>query len=398
MRTARRFVKDESGMTMALAVMMILLLGVMGAGLLTFVNRDLNTVVEENKGQRAFEVADAGIGAAKRQLASGVDWKTYDDPDSESPANIQWAKTSGGLTLNDLDGVATTPDSVNVTIEYRSGTEDFLVVSEGSYGEARRKIEAIFEPKPPAVNADQNNRGQPLYYTPSSIMIDGPEVGLRGISMFTREDILFEDPRVNPTSAYTYDCFKADYTNADAGTCTNFPQPGTLASFGQGVSDTLCDWDSAPPIFANNSCFKVNGQPVGQGNYNTNGRTHLVRRGRNDVLEPVLDVGFGAEGTICSVPDGSADANGFEDGIGTCAGGTRFASAVDGLVYDKDTSPHFIAKELYDPPTCCDPGANGPENPPDTITYPFPRLKPKAEYFKKLVTTDPTKGAYWEGQ
>ena len=70
MRTVRRFVNDESGMTMALAIMMIVLIGVMGAGLLTFVSRDLNTVVEENRGQRAFEVADAGIGAAKRQLSS----------------------------------------------------------------------------------------------------------------------------------------------------------------------------------------------------------------------------------------------------------------------------------------------------------------------------------------
>ena len=70
MRTARRFVKDESGMTMGLAIIMIVLIGVMGAGLLTFVSRDLNTVIEENRGQRAFEVADAGIGAAKRQLAS----------------------------------------------------------------------------------------------------------------------------------------------------------------------------------------------------------------------------------------------------------------------------------------------------------------------------------------
>ena len=59
-------------MTMALAIMMIVLIGVMGAGLLTFVSRDLNTVIEENRGQRAFEVADAGIEAAKRQLASSV--------------------------------------------------------------------------------------------------------------------------------------------------------------------------------------------------------------------------------------------------------------------------------------------------------------------------------------
>src|SRR5215207_9372034 len=65
----RRFIDDESGMTMALAMIMILLIGVMGAGLLTFVSRDLNSVVEANQGTRAQEVADAGLEAAKRQLS-----------------------------------------------------------------------------------------------------------------------------------------------------------------------------------------------------------------------------------------------------------------------------------------------------------------------------------------
>ena len=158
MRTARRLVKDEAGITMGLAVIMILLLGVMGAGLLTFVSRDLNVVIEENRGQRAFEVADAGIGAAKRQLASGVDTTKYNDPvlDPLAPVNdIQWSAAAGGLTLDDLDGDGTTPDSVNVKIKYRADTEDFLVVSEGDYGAAKRKIEAIFEAKPPSINPDR---------------------------------------------------------------------------------------------------------------------------------------------------------------------------------------------------------------------------------------------------
>src|SRR3712207_2000427 len=104
MRTARGFVKDESGMTMGLAVIMIVLLGVMGAGLLTFASRDLNTVVEENRGQMAFEVADAGIGVAKVQLSEDCsdDPETcpghYDDPDADGD-NIQWADTNSGLTL-----------------------------------------------------------------------------------------------------------------------------------------------------------------------------------------------------------------------------------------------------------------------------------------------------------
>src|SRR5919107_1431494 len=65
----RRFVDDESGMTMGLVVIMILLIGVMGAGLLTFVSRDMETVLQANQGQQAQEMADAGLAAAKRHLS-----------------------------------------------------------------------------------------------------------------------------------------------------------------------------------------------------------------------------------------------------------------------------------------------------------------------------------------
>ena len=41
----RRLAKDESGMTMVLAIMTMVLVGVMGAGLLTFVVTDLGAVV-----------------------------------------------------------------------------------------------------------------------------------------------------------------------------------------------------------------------------------------------------------------------------------------------------------------------------------------------------------------
>jgi hypothetical protein len=64
----RHFIKDESGMTLALSVMMVVLVGVMGAGLLTFVRSDLETVVEVNRGQRAMDIADAGVQAAKAHL------------------------------------------------------------------------------------------------------------------------------------------------------------------------------------------------------------------------------------------------------------------------------------------------------------------------------------------
>src|SRR5215208_6134150 len=116
MRTLRRLVKDEAGMTMGLAIIMIVLLGVMGAGLLTFASRDLNTVVEENRGQRAFEMADAGIGVAKRQLISdcvGVQSATCSalyGATGTSP----WSAAQGGLNIGDLDGDELGPTADNV--------------------------------------------------------------------------------------------------------------------------------------------------------------------------------------------------------------------------------------------------------------------------------------------
>ena len=148
MRTARRFVRDESGMTLALAIIMIVLIGVMGAGLLTFVSRDLNTVIEENRGQRAFEVADAGIGAAKRQLfsdcgsAAGTNCRQYyNDTNSTTFVGVEdkrWSKAKGGLTLNNLDGVAGMSDNVKVEIQSTGSSAnpyDFTITSTGYYGE-----------------------------------------------------------------------------------------------------------------------------------------------------------------------------------------------------------------------------------------------------------------------
>ncbi len=53
-RHIRNVVRDESGITMGLAVIMIVLIGVMGAGLLAFVRNDLGSVVEVTKGRRRW--------------------------------------------------------------------------------------------------------------------------------------------------------------------------------------------------------------------------------------------------------------------------------------------------------------------------------------------------------
>ena len=45
----RRFVNDESGIALGLAIIMIVLIGVMGTGLLVFVQNDLQAVIELRK-------------------------------------------------------------------------------------------------------------------------------------------------------------------------------------------------------------------------------------------------------------------------------------------------------------------------------------------------------------
>jgi hypothetical protein len=54
-------VSDESGVALGLAVIMVVLVGVMGAGLLTLVAANLQTVVAINRGQQAFEMSEAGV-------------------------------------------------------------------------------------------------------------------------------------------------------------------------------------------------------------------------------------------------------------------------------------------------------------------------------------------------
>ena len=169
------------------------LIGVMGAGLLTFVQSDLEAVVEVNQGQRALSLADAGVQAAKRQLRSDAEPGHYDGIAAE---NVEWAHVApdgatAGRTLTLDDG------SVTVTIQYLlpsttvghvedgdhapepvpgdlsdypGGERDFKVVSEGTAGGARRKVEAILYTSRLDVPA--------AYYTPKDITLEG-EVSIR---------------------------------------------------------------------------------------------------------------------------------------------------------------------------------------------------------------------------
>jgi Tfp pilus assembly protein PilX len=115
--------REERGMVLGLAIIVVVVIGVVAAGLLTFVSADLQTVLTINRGQQAFQLAEAGVEVAKAHLA-----------DDASPSD--WS--SGELHMDGVDD-----NSVTVTVEHNAGS--FEVVSTGRYGETKRKIEAVFD-------------------------------------------------------------------------------------------------------------------------------------------------------------------------------------------------------------------------------------------------------------
>jgi len=157
--------REESGVALGLAVIVVLLLGVLAAGLLAVVRADLEGAVQTSRGQRAFDAADAGARAAAARLRTDADPGHYDADPAE---NTAWAYNSpdGGAPGEVValgEGTATVTiryliparnagqqtDSHHAPEKVPAGLSDypdgdfFLVVSEGSSGDARRKVEAI---------------------------------------------------------------------------------------------------------------------------------------------------------------------------------------------------------------------------------------------------------------
>ena len=328
----RRFARDESGMTMGLAIGTVVLIGVMGAGLLTFVAADLAAVVEVNQGQRAFEMADAGVRAAELQLVSDSTPDHYDGGAND----VQWSQSQNGVTLNNLDESAATTDSTTVTVGYVPSDGHFRVVSDGRYGDARRKIEAVFE-------TGGGSNGIRAYYSPGDINIQNSnkDDAIKGVSFFSGRNILLED--------FSF----ADYGDS-----------GASIKIQTGEGDALGDWDTtddSPSAY-----------------WNTVGRA----RGRTN-KNPLTDVGFAAEGYICrstSCPTPDPDPN----AIATSTGET-----ISDGVYGYDRLTGTRGNELkfsrkYDSSGREDPtknpnGTDGDIPANNIITYPFPRNRPNVE-------------------
>ncbi len=171
----RRLIREQVGMTMGLAVIMIVLIGVMGAGLLTLVRSDLHAVIEVNRGQRAIEMADAGVQAARRELLETSFPESYDGRDPADPLKpeSEWSWASVPAACGDLpsgSGKCITIDEGEVRVaikylpppiesprdpnhapetlpagasDYPDGRDYFRVESDGVFDGARRKVQAV---------------------------------------------------------------------------------------------------------------------------------------------------------------------------------------------------------------------------------------------------------------
>lgn len=332
MTALRRLAEEEAGMTMALAIMTMVLVGVMGAGLLTFVVADLNAVIAVNQGQRAFELADAGVRAAELQLASDSDPDRYDG----GAGDVQWSLVAGGVTLNDLDESAATTDFTTVTIEYVSSTGWYRAVADGRYGDARRRIEAYFE-------KTGGSDGIRAYYAPGDIRIEGSneDGAVKGVSFFSGRNVILD--------GFGF----ADYGDEDAS-----------VKIQAGVADVLGDWnttDDSPPAY-----------------WNSAGRERGLANG-----SPLTDAGFAAEGYICGstdCPDPDPDPN-----VLAAPTGAMISDGVYG--YDRRTGTvgnRLKFSRKYGPSGQEDPtrdpnGTDGDTPARGVITYPFPLDGPDVE-------------------
>ncbi len=195
----RKLVWNESGITMGLVVIMIVLIGVMGAGLLTFVQRDLNAVVEVNQGQRALEVSEAGMEAAERHLALEDATKENYDGDNTN-GDSEWSYLQGKnltlsgnsarvtiqyLTPSTTTAEATSPNNapeVNASGQYANGRNYFKVISRGRSGGAVRHVEAIYR--------TTNHNLPTAYYATRDIDLNGNVTTVDGISVFAGRNVL----------------------------------------------------------------------------------------------------------------------------------------------------------------------------------------------------------------
>ncbi len=277
-------------------MIVVLLVGVMGAGLLVFVRNDLEAVVEVNQGQKAFDVADAGVQVAKRHLSKvDANRESYDT----DAANGESAWSEGAGKSLDFDGDGADDITVNIRYlepattaeevgdedhapvilstgesEYPGGENYFRVTARGVEGEAVRQVRAIFITKNRSLPAGYYATRDINFEIGSTMAVDGMSLfagrcieNLRGDSL-TGEDKAYgnwaEDPDTGTTNSHNGEPRPSSEAGAAAPGSADAPcESGINYESGGEENYGSRDFDSAsdPKTFQNNTWGEPASQP-----------------------------------------------------------------------------------------------------------------------------------------
>lgn len=331
-----KFLKDESGIALPVAIMVMVLVGVMGAGLLVFVRNDLQAVVEVNRGQRALEAAEAGVAVANRQLVSDDLRRHYDTDASNDCAAGQRTAVS-----EDWSPAATTSNATcsDTSIAKPSGPgvrRDFTVPGGGGTGRFAVTIQCFTQSGDPVGRcvggeawSGPETANEKRYFKITSTG-NFPADGSGATR--TVQAIYYTQPLDYPTAYYTPS--DIDFNGNTNVSGVSFFAKGNITG-----------------VFAGS--FNVDRNvPALYGNWNTtlftppSNLNTVSRKDASGVNQQ--GAGFAAEGLVCSNTCSSSVANGYND--------------YDSTTGTKGQNLKFDRKAV---------GAENDPNPAGLITYPF---------------------------
>ena len=144
--------RDETGVALGLAVIVVILIGVLAAGLLAVLRSDLQATARANGGQRALHLADADPAHYDADGADNSGWAQV-PPDGDRPGETLTLKGGAArVTVRYLLPARTAtqqrdgryaPEPVPAGLPDYPDRDFFLAVSEGASGESRRKVEVL---------------------------------------------------------------------------------------------------------------------------------------------------------------------------------------------------------------------------------------------------------------
>lgn len=367
-----RLLKEESGLALPLAIGVMVIVGVMGAGLLVFVNRDLEAVVEVNRGQKAFEIAEAGMAVAKQQQLSDIVRRHYDGDITNDCFNGEIRATSSDWSPNttvysnprDCTSPTTTRSQGGVTRDFAGGTFNVSIECFNQPGDDAASdpcAGANIESAPENIEASKRAYFKITstgYYPADS---SGAVRTVQAIVHTSKLDV--------PTAYYTPKDIRFNGSPDVSG--VSFFAGGNIivgsADLKRGPSDPLAlyrDW---------NTNDAANFTPTSK--LNTSPRRTLP-----DPASPKVEkTGLAAEGFICS---SSGNCNDASDSI---ADGVNDYDSTTGAKGSQQTFTRKSVDEIR----------NNAANDPGNITYPF---NPYAEFdLTTLETIARSQGNYHQG-